>query len=291
MFTPGSFDRRIALGILLASLVPAFALVHFLVAEYRSQRHELAVEWSLRGAQDLASNPSSAVTDFEAALSYGPERTSDRFQLAKALVAAGRPAEAEAQLLTLSAEDPANGEVSVELARIAAAREDLADAVRYYHAAADGRWTSNPAAARRDTRIELARLLMSHGQEARGQAELIGALQLDARETLEIAERVLALDPYGERLSARARAQRTVSALAIARSRLERCEVQRPDLGARLAAMDELRPRVFERDPSLIDTAMAIAFDIEKLPSGSCGADTADDRALEAIAGQHARER
>ena len=146
------------------------------MSRYRAGRDALAVEWSRRGETDLASHPAAAIEDFTTALSYGPDRTADRFLLSKALVAAGRSAEAEAQLQALAAEDPANSEVNLELARIAAANGAIDSAVRYYHAAIDGVWTSNAVVARRNARIALARLLMSHGQAVRAQAELIALI-------------------------------------------------------------------------------------------------------------------
>src|SRR5262249_11403329 len=53
-------------------------------------------------------------------------------------------------------------------------RGDLVDAVRFYHGAIDGAWEEGgAAAARRDARLELVRLLLNSGQNLRAQAELI----------------------------------------------------------------------------------------------------------------------
>ncbi len=283
---------------MLVGTVPAFAITQIVVNRYRAERQRLALEWSARGQRDLASRPADAVTDFVTAMSYGSDRPTDRLLLARALVASERPAEAKAQLLGLAAEDMANGDVNLELARIAAAGGDVDEAVRYYHAAADGVWAVDAPAARREARIELARFLMSHGQQAKGQAELIGALQLDARETLDIAERVLTLDPYVERLGPRARGQRVRRALAIARARFDRCHdawaadetvaSRLDELRTRLEALEKQRPETFERSVAAVDEGLAVAFDIEKLPPGACGADSSDDRAVAAIASQHA---
>jgi tetratricopeptide (TPR) repeat protein len=199
---------------ILIGIAPAFGITQFVVSRYRAGRDALAVEWSKRGEADLPSHPAVAVSDFSTALSYGPDRAADRFLLSKALVAAGRSAEAEAQLQALASEDPANSEVNLELARIAAANGAVDSAVRYYHAAIDGVWTSNAVVARRNARIALARLLMAHGQAVRAQAELIalidelpedsalltdiGGLLSDAGATaraLGLARRALAVDP------------------------------------------------------------------------------------------------
>jgi tetratricopeptide (TPR) repeat protein len=362
--------RRIVMGAVIAAIVPAFGLTQLVVNGYRDRRQKLSLEWSARGRSELASRPVSAVEDFETALSYGPDRTSDRFLLAEALVAARRPAEASAQLLALASEDPGNANVNLELARIAASAGVLDDAVRYYHAAIDGVWNSEAMLSRRDARIELARLLMAHGEQVRAQAELIalidelppdpallsgvgsllveagagaralalfrralaidpanaraarlagetefrsgdirsarrdlmaaadhGGLDDETRGLLDVSERVLALDPFVDRLRVQTRAQRAARAVAIAGARLERCRQAwtadanvaptLDSLTGRLTAAAGLRLQSLERDPDLIDDSAGVALEIEKLPSGACGAGTPDDRALAVIASQH----
>src|ERR1051326_8129437 len=104
------------MGVVVAAIVPAFGLTQLIVNRYRSERRSLALEWSRRGQQELGDRPDSAVTDFQTALSYDPAgATSDRFFLAKALVAANRPSEATAQLETLAAADAGNADVRLEL--------------------------------------------------------------------------------------------------------------------------------------------------------------------------------
>jgi tetratricopeptide (TPR) repeat protein len=358
------------LTVILAGMIPAFAMTQFIVSRHRAGRESLAADWSRRGRADLPTRPIAAVTEFETALSYAPDRTSDRFLLATALVAAGHPIEASAQLQALVTEDPADSDVNLELARIAANGGTTDNAIRYYHAAIDGVWRTDALVARRNARIELARLLMARGQAVRAQAELIalidelpeeselltdvagllaeagasaralglarralvandsnmraaqlagelefrggdfsaaardlsqarasGALGDAAEQMLEVSRRVLALDPYAGRLNVRTRAQRSLQAVAIARLRFDRCksvwisdERIAPKLdhvGVRLEAAEKRSAVALERDADLIDDNMASAFDVERLPSGHCGADTIDDRALAAIATQH----
>jgi tetratricopeptide (TPR) repeat protein len=168
--------RRVTLAAVLAALVPAFALTLIIVGRYKDERQRLAGEWSARGQVDVAAQPSIAVVDFETALAYGHDRESDRLRLAEALIAARRPAEAEAHLLTLRAEEPGRGEVALDLARLAAARNDLQRAVPYYHTAIDGAWDTDAAGARRRARLELSRLLLLDGQDTLAQAELIALI-------------------------------------------------------------------------------------------------------------------
>jgi tetratricopeptide (TPR) repeat protein len=169
-------DRRFLLTLVLGGLIPAFAATHFVVSRFKAQRLQLADEWSERGTRNLSSTPAVAAIDFQTALSYDPGRALDRLHLSRALTADGRPAEARAELLTLWMDAPGDGEVNLDLARLSAANGNLAEAVRYYHAAIDGAWESGATSARRETRLELARLLLGSGQRLAAQAELIALI-------------------------------------------------------------------------------------------------------------------
>lgn len=214
----GNLERRIVMTIGIAALVPAFAIVHLLVARYRDQRQSLAREWSAQGERDLDARPGVAITEFETALAYGPDRSADRFRLAQALLASQRLQEARAQLLTAWSEEPGNGQVNLALARVAVGEDDTAGAIRYYHAAIDGAWETSAGPARRAARIELAQLLMSKGQAVAAQAELIaligdlppdahlvtdvGSLLVDAgapARALSLFRRALSLQPSDDR--------------------------------------------------------------------------------------------
>ncbi len=170
------FDRRTVLALAITALIPFFALTHTLVARYRVSRQQLAAQWSARGQRDVPRAPAVAVVDFETALSFGPERSADRLRLAEALIQAGEPVEARAQLLTLWTEQPGNGRINLELARLAAGDGDVRQAVRYYHAAVDGSWDTGAATARREARLEAAKLLLAHGEHFSAQSELIALI-------------------------------------------------------------------------------------------------------------------
>jgi hypothetical protein len=128
------------------------------------------------------------------------------------------------------------------------------------------------------------------------QAMTRGTLDDSGRELLDVSERALAMDPFIERLGLSARAQRTKRVLDVAAARLARC---RPAweaderTAATLAGIDmrmtagKFSVQTFERNPDSIDEAAALAFDIEKVPSGACGAGTTDDRALSVIGARH----
>jgi tetratricopeptide (TPR) repeat protein len=173
---PFTGDARFRLAVLIVGIIPAFALTLMLVGRYKAQRIQFAREWTERGERDLARSPRLAVADFETALAYGPDDASRRLRLAEALIAAGSPHEARAHLLTLWAQEPGDGPLNLDLARLAAAEGDVAEATRYYHAAIDGAWETRGTSARRAARLELARLLLQKNQPVRAQAELIALI-------------------------------------------------------------------------------------------------------------------
>jgi len=187
------FRRRTLLALMIVGVVPAFVLINSVVSAARSRRESIAVDWAQRGDVDLAhGNPAAAAEDYETADEYARERGRYRLQLAQALAAADRIAEARAQLDTLWNQRPGDGYVNLLLARLSSRDGRLTDAVRYYHAAIDGAWEDQPGVARRNTRLELARLLLARGERTQAQAELLtlaGDLPTDPT------------DPAAERLS------------------------------------------------------------------------------------------
>jgi tetratricopeptide (TPR) repeat protein len=207
-------DRTVALTVMMAALLPAFGITRYVVGQYKGQRLGLAADWSQRGDRDLSSQPAAAVADYETALSYGGDASTDRLHLSQALIAAHRPAEARAHLLTLWNASPGSGVINLELARLAAAGGDVAGASRYYHAAIDGAWDANAITARRGARLELARFLLANELKTPAQAELIavsddlppdpelitevGRLLVQAGadpQALTLFQRVLTIDP------------------------------------------------------------------------------------------------
>jgi Tfp pilus assembly protein PilF len=262
-----ALDRRLIVGFLFGALVPAFGATHLVVNWSRAERQRLAVEWARQGSQDLSSQPRAAVSDFETALAYAPDSFPTRLSLAKALLAAGRRDEARAQFATLSFQQPANGEINLELARIAAADRDVTAAVRYYDAAIDGTWAGSAIAARRSARLELARWLIANSQPVRAQAELIavlddlpqdpammtdvGGLLLQAgasNRALDLFEKTLRIDPNNGRAALLAgriefdegnmRAARGYLERAAARGALDEQGRDMLDVSAQVLALD-----------------------------------------------------
>src|SRR6202789_339936 len=118
-----------------------------------------------------------ALTDYRNALAYNPSNPLFQFHLARALAAARRDDEARSYLLNLLSESPGSGEVNLELARIAARTNSMADAMRYYQGAIYGEWPSDPIAMRWQVRQELCETLLQRGQVKQAAPEVIALAQ------------------------------------------------------------------------------------------------------------------
>jgi tetratricopeptide (TPR) repeat protein len=86
----------------------------------------------------------------------------------------GEDARAEARrlLLQLREREPDRPEINFRLARLAAASGDVDEATRYYNHAIYGLEPDNPEFDRRRIRVELATLLLAHGERDRALGEL-----------------------------------------------------------------------------------------------------------------------
>ena len=304
---------------MVAALVPAFVVVNGLVAMARSARGRLEQEWAARGARDLAAGRASAAADdYYAAQAYARDHGRYRLDLARALIAAGRSSEARAELETLWIDAPGSGVVNLELARIAKNEGDLDDAARYYHAAIDGSWESNPAAARHGGRLELAQLFVERGLLPQADAELTilladspvdpraaalagrvafsrgdyrtaaaqlraaGPLDRGLGAMLDVATRALALDPDARGITSRERVRRVARLFSIALEASRRCES--PAAAAMRERLEAAAPNVTERtlsrDPDASDATLELLTAAASVVQSACPAVGADDRAM-----------
>ena len=183
-------ERETLLLASIVGLVILFGITGVAASLYHAGRQSLAQEWFARGELDLKNkNPDGALDDFHTALSYSPDSALYRLRLAQALVAMGRTDEARSHLLTLWRDEPGNSTVNLELARLAARRNDSSDALLYFHNAIYGVWPSNAAQHRLDTRWELCEYLLSQHQKAQAQSELI-ALQAEIPENAALYTKI-----------------------------------------------------------------------------------------------------
>jgi thioredoxin-like negative regulator of GroEL len=311
--------RRTTLTLMVTALVPAFVVVNGLVALARTGRAKLEHEWAERGAHDLAAGRASdAADDYYAAQAYSRDHGRYRLDLARALIAAARTSEARAELETLWSDAPGSGVVNLELARIAKGEGDVDDAARAYHAAIDGAWESNPAAARRSARLELAQLFVERGLLPQADAELTilladppvdpraavlagriafsrgdyrtAAAQLGAAgpldrgfsAMLDVATRALALDPDARGITSRERVRRVARLFSIALEASRRCAS--PAAAAMRARLEAAAPSVTERtlsrDPDASDATLELLTAAASVVHSACPAAGADDRAM-----------
>jgi len=146
----------------------------FITKAYADRQQQLAREWFDRGQADLrAGRLDPAVQELRTALAYSHDNFDYRLTLSEALAAGGHTRQAQAYLRALWDEEPGNGTVNLDLARLAARTGDVAGALRFYHGAIYGIWSEDPAQRRREVRTELVEFLLAHGQTQQAQSELI----------------------------------------------------------------------------------------------------------------------
>lgn len=173
-------------------LLGCFCLVFLLLAVtafvsrmYHKEVHMLADHWFAKGeAAFRAGDAEEAVRDYRNALVYSTSNPVYQLHLAEALTTARKDKEARSYLLNLLAESPGNGEINLELARIAARSNDESsatdtteDTMRYYYGAIYGVWDTNPIQMRWNARRELCEYLLAHGTISQAQPEIVALAQ------------------------------------------------------------------------------------------------------------------
>ena len=154
--------------------VGLWLVAHGLTQAYGHRQDHLARTWFASGDSALrARNYSVAVADLQTAVVYSHESPQVRLRLAEALAGAGRLRQAQAYLRALWEEQPGDSTVNLQLARLAARTNDVADAERYFNGAIYGVWATDPMQNRRDTRLELVRFLLARDRFQQAQSQLI----------------------------------------------------------------------------------------------------------------------
>ena len=207
--TPIVRRTPVVLAALTAIAVVAFILVSRLVTRYRANERQVAWHVFEQGQQYFRSgDPIRAIDDFRTALIYDPDNTQYQLDLARALRDSGQPGsldEAASYLSALWQSKPDDGVVNLALARLAVRRDSIPDALRYYHNAIYGAWTSDPDANRRRARFELIHFLMQQKAFAQAESELINisqSLPPDPALHLQVASLYSAIADYDRAISA-----------------------------------------------------------------------------------------
>jgi tetratricopeptide (TPR) repeat protein len=186
--SPRILSRELVLLLCVLALVVLLALTALFSRLYHKKIHTLADAMFAQGeadeqaAQQMAGQAQAAqlrlaLADYRNALAYNHSNPLFQFHLAKALAAAGRGEEARSYLLNLLSESPGSGEVNLELARISAHNNSMADAMRYYQGAIYGEWPSDPIGMRWQVRRELCEFLLNRGAVRQAAPEVIALTQ------------------------------------------------------------------------------------------------------------------
>jgi tetratricopeptide (TPR) repeat protein len=151
-------------------------LTYFFFHSFAEHRSVLETRWYERGQIAMrAGHPSEAVEDFRSALSFSSTNADYQMSLAEALAASGRTEEAAAYFATLHDAEPGDGYLNLQLARLAVRRGSSAQAIEYYQAALNGRWSGQGTERRLQIRLELAQYLISLGRPLEAQGQLLAA--------------------------------------------------------------------------------------------------------------------
>ena len=374
--------EAVTLALLVGIAILLLLMVSGLSSVYHAQQDALSDRWAARGVDELrAGHYRTAADEFRTALRYSHDNFSQQLGLAEALIGMKRIPEAEVYLVTLWEQEPENGVVNRELARIAAGENNTTRALRYYHNAIYATWPPGQENQRLETRWELIKYLLALNARAQAQSELIAldaevgdnpAEQLllgqyflqvgddphalasfrktlaadprseralagagtaefdaanyivarrylrralaehpgnhDAAARLETTEQILRMDPFRSNLSQDQQAKATMTAFAVAGTRLQACPAaaattapaeepstanaapgarQNPAAAAPPTLNDAwtrmkplVTPRALRRNPDRVNEAMDLVFAIERQANGKCGAGTASDAAL-----------
>jgi tetratricopeptide (TPR) repeat protein len=194
----------VILAVLAVVAVAGLAGVDQLVKLYRVQIRRLGKNiYNVGLLEQQAGHLQRAVEDFRAALNYEPDNDQYQLSLGRALRDSNHFGEAESYLLSLWQRTPQDSTINLALARLAARRDILEDALRYYHNAIYGVWKSNPDANRQLASFELIELLLQKNALQQAQSELIGLLSTlpkDPALHLRVAEMLSRAQDYNRAL-------------------------------------------------------------------------------------------
>jgi tetratricopeptide (TPR) repeat protein len=162
--------------ILVAVAIAAFFLTSAVAASNHAMSLRDAEEWYGRGQDALgAGRIDEAIDDLRRAAVRNRTDKSYVLALAHALTLNHDDEAARSVLLTLRDSAPENTDINLALARLAAHRQDVTEALRFYHNALYAPWPAEMVDVRRRVRLELVRFLLAHAQAGRALAELIAA--------------------------------------------------------------------------------------------------------------------
>jgi tetratricopeptide (TPR) repeat protein len=175
------FKDTLALLSIFAVTCVLAVLTWLIFRSYSQHQSDAAARWKRRGEEALAHhNAQAAVYDLRLALGYAPDDRSTEVELAGALAQAGRLQEATVYFNTLWEKEPGNGNINLQLARLAARQGQQATALQHYELAIYGVWEGDGAIRRRQVRLELVRYLIQQKRFGDARDQLLIAAGNDA---------------------------------------------------------------------------------------------------------------
>jgi tetratricopeptide (TPR) repeat protein len=160
--------------VLLLFTVIFFFLTRTYTSSYERRCAVLGRQWFDRANNDIKKDrPAEAVQGFETALVYAPKNREYLTHLAAALVASGRTSEALSYYQNLWQENPRDGAVNLQLARITASQGDVSGAGGYFNGAIFGNWPDDGSTRRRDAAFEWVHYLLERNDKNRAQSQLL----------------------------------------------------------------------------------------------------------------------
>jgi CIC family chloride channel protein len=165
---------RVLAGILAALVVVALA-GSFLSYFYRTGRTARAQRFYQQGQTlTVQDRTEEAIAQYRNALSIS-HSSEYRLALGLALAKAGSLDEASLYLDEVLRENPGSGPANLGLARVAAQKDRIFDALLHYQRAIYGSWPEKAAENRIETRLELVEALTKAGRKDQAKAELLSA--------------------------------------------------------------------------------------------------------------------
>lgn len=153
-----------------------FSFTRLVVGIFEEKQNTLAGKYYVTGTRAMeAQHPAEAVKAFETALVYSHNNFQYRLKLTDALLASGATSEAKAQLLAFLDDRPGDAQVNLKLARLAAQRKQVDEALGYYQNAIEGVWPehSDPVPQKIGARLEAAQYLIDLGRKDEAEGVLL----------------------------------------------------------------------------------------------------------------------
>ena len=166
--------------VLLVALVFVAVAAFFATRAVAMNNRELsarnAEEWYHHGRRLVSDGRlDEAIDAFRRATVRNRTNRAYQMALAQALTKKGDYDSARSILLGIRASAPEDAGINLDLARLAAARQDVTEALKFFHDALYAPWPPDQTENRRAVRLELVRFLLAHDQPGRAQAELLAA--------------------------------------------------------------------------------------------------------------------